>query len=169
VSKKASQRRSGRELEPFANVVAQYGRAVYGFLVAVVGSERAEDCWQETFCAALAAYPSIRDPAAVRSWLFTIAQRKAVDAYRNSARDVPYAEVPERMTDGAYGTTSDVWGLVAGLSSKQRMAIFYRFIGDLAYSEIAEVMGITQEAARRNVFEGLSALRTQGKQAGLVD
>jgi RNA polymerase sigma factor (sigma-70 family) len=169
VSRKAAQQRSGRELEPFANVVAQYGKPVYGFLVAMVGSQRAEDCWQETFCAALAAYPSVRDPAAVRSWLFTIAQRKAVDTFRSNARDVPYAEVPERMTDGAFGTTSDVWDLVAGLSPKQRLAIFYRFIGDLAYSEIAEVMGITQEAARRNVFEGLRALRTRRDTVHLVD
>lgn len=158
------QKRSTGELEPFADVVSQYGRAVYGFLVAAVGSERAEDCWQETFCAALAAYPSVRNPQAVRSWLFTIAHRKAIDSHRDSAKDVPYAVVPERNTDEATDTDSDIWELVAGLSAKQRLAVCHRFIADLSYAEIAEVMHTTEQAARRNVFEGLRVLRRAKKQ-----
>jgi DNA-directed RNA polymerase specialized sigma24 family protein len=34
-----------------------------------------------------------------------------------------------------------------------------RYLGDLTHAEIAEVMGTSEAAARRNVFEGLSRLR----------
>jgi DNA-directed RNA polymerase specialized sigma24 family protein len=36
-----------------------------------------------------------------------------------------------------------------------------RFITDSAYAEISAAMGTTEEAARRNVHEGLKRLRTE--------
>ena len=34
-----------------------------------------------------------------------------------------------------------------------------RFLGDLTHAEIGEVMGISEQAARRNVHDGLNQLR----------
>ena len=65
--------------QPFAHVVRDHGPPVHRFLVAVAGAEHADDCWQETFLAALEAYPTLRKPERVRSWLFSIAHRKAID------------------------------------------------------------------------------------------
>jgi DNA-directed RNA polymerase specialized sigma24 family protein len=48
---------------------------------------------------------------------------------------------------------------VRGLPERQRTAVVLRFVGDLAYARVAEVMGGTEEAARRNVHEGLRKLR----------
>ena len=49
-----------------------------------------------------------------------------------------------------------VWTLVAGLPPKQRTALALRFVADQQYAEISQVMDISQDAARRNVAEGLS-------------
>jgi DNA-directed RNA polymerase specialized sigma24 family protein len=48
---------------------------------------------------------------------------------------------------------------VRALPDKQRLAVAYRFVADLAYREIGAAMGTSEEAARRNVFEGLRRLR----------
>ena len=74
--------------KPFALVVREHGPAVHRFLLAVAGPDRADDCWQETFLAALEAYPTLRDPGRVRSWLFQIANRKAIDSHRSARRAV---------------------------------------------------------------------------------
>jgi DNA-directed RNA polymerase specialized sigma24 family protein len=63
------------------------------------------------------------------------------------------APSPELGDDGG------VWSQVAGLPDKQRTAVALRFITDSAYAEIASVMEISEEAARRNVHEGLKRLR----------
>jgi DNA-directed RNA polymerase specialized sigma24 family protein len=39
------------------------------------------------------------------------------------------------------------------------VAVAYRFVLDLAYREIGAAMDTTEEAARRNVHEGLKRLR----------
>ncbi|MDQ2700933.1 MAG: RNA polymerase sigma factor, partial [Actinomycetota bacterium] len=69
-------------MKPFELVIEEHGPAILRFCSARVGAERAEDCFQETMLAALRAYPEVRDPKAVKSWLFTIATRKTIDAYR---------------------------------------------------------------------------------------
>jgi DNA-directed RNA polymerase specialized sigma24 family protein len=50
---------------------------------------------------------------------------------------------------------------VAGLPDKQRTALALRFVTDAAYAEIATVMGTSEAAARRNVYEGLTRLRKE--------
>ena len=47
------------------------------------------------------------------------------------------------------------------LPTKQRTAVAMRFVADASYSEISTAMGISQEAARRNVHEGLNRLRKE--------
>ena len=48
---------------------------------------------------------------------------------------------------------------VGDLPTKQRAAVLLRFAGDLAYREIGEATSTSEEAARRNVHEGLKKLR----------
>jgi RNA polymerase sigma factor (sigma-70 family) len=153
-----------KRLPPFEHVIELHGPAVLRFCAAQAGAERAEDCFQETMLAALRAYETVRDPAAVRSWLFSIAQRKAVDAHRTRAREPePVAEPEPAVTtmDGIEIHEAGFWRLVGTLPDKQRSAVALRYLADLSHAEIGEVMETTTEAARRNVFEGLKRLREQ--------
>jgi len=148
--------------QPFALVVREHGSAVHRFLVAMVGAERADDCWQETFLAALEAYPTLREPDRVRSWLFSIAHRKAIDSHRARGRDVPMAEPPERAAPERDSPNGELWSHVRRLPPKQRDAVAHRFAADLPYRDVARAMGISEAAARRNVHEALRTLRTRG-------
>jgi RNA polymerase sigma factor (sigma-70 family) len=150
-------------LPPFQALLDDHRDDVYRFLVASLGREEADDCFQETFIAALRAYPRLRDASNLRSWLFTIAHRKAIDAHRARARRaVPVEEVPEQADAGGIGLNGEpeLWRAVRGLPSKQRAAVLHRYVNDLAYADIGQVMGCSEEAARRSVHEGLKKLRT---------
>ena len=150
-----------RALPPFEDVVELHGPAVLRFCAAQAGRERAEDCFQETMLAALRAYAELRDPAAIRSWLFSIAARKAVDAHRARARfPEPVADL-EQAAGAVEPSPGDggLWRDVRALPPKQREAVALRYVADLSHREIAGVMGTSEAAARRNVFEGLARLR----------
>jgi RNA polymerase sigma factor (sigma-70 family) len=137
---------------------------VYRFLVASLGREEADDCFQETFISALRAYPRLKSASNLRSWLFTIAHRKAIDAHRaRSRRAVPVDEVPETpVTDPPpLNGEPELWRAVRDLPGKQRAAVLHRYVNDLAYADIGQVMGCSEEAARRSVHEGLKKLRTE--------
>ena len=54
-----------------------------------------------------------------------------------------------------------LWREVRRLPPKQRVAIVWRFVLDLAYAEIGERMGTSEEAARQNVSAGLRRLRRE--------
>jgi RNA polymerase sigma factor (sigma-70 family) len=155
-------------LPPFQTLVDAHGREVHRFLVATVGRGDADDCYQETWLAALRAYPRLDDPSNLRSWIFTVAHHKAIDHLRSRARQaVPVSEPPESTrqppTDSApaLDTGGELWARVRELPEKQRTAVALRFVADADYAEISSVMDTSQEAARRNVHEGLKRLRLE--------
>ena len=99
-----------------------------------------------------------------RAWVLTIAHRKALDHFRARKRravpvgddlpDVAAPPDPEPRDDG-------VWARVDALPPKQRGAVLLRFAGDLSHREVAAALGVSEEAARRNAFEGLRKLRQE--------
>lgn len=149
-----------RGLPPFEHVVDEYGDDVWRFSVSQVGRDRADDVFQETMLAALAAFPRLRDPSAVRPWLLRIAARKAVDLFRARARAPLPVGDPDPGSAPQPGLPDDeLWAHVRALPNKQRQAVALRFVLDLKHAEIGAAMETSAEAARRNVFEGLKALR----------
>src|ERR1700683_598122 len=121
---------SAVNLPPFQQLLEDYGRDVHRFLIATVGRTDADDCYQETWLAALRAYPKLRDASNLKSWIFTVASRKAIDHVRSVRRQpLPVADVPEPAgTAGAGATAPDLpddglWGRVRELPAKQRTAL----------------------------------------------
>jgi RNA polymerase sigma factor (sigma-70 family) len=157
------------ELPPFQRFLDTHRDVVWRFLLASVGPSEADDCFQETFIAALRAYSRLRSGSNLRAWVLTIAHRKALDAHRGRAhRALPLAE-PETATDTPAADRvgepwrdeldETVWDAVNELPERQRSAVVLRFLGDLAHSEIASAIGCSEEAARRSLHEGLVKLR----------
>jgi RNA polymerase sigma factor (sigma-70 family) len=148
-------------LPPFQRLIDDHGEDVFRFLVATAGPQDADDCWQDTFLAALRAYPGTRSGSNLRAWLFTIAHNKAMDTHRARARHaVTVSTVPEQATAGDPAVVvPELWQAVDGLPGKQREAVLRRYLADLPYADIAVAMGTSPDAARRNVFEGLRKLR----------
>jgi RNA polymerase sigma factor (sigma-70 family) len=150
-------------LPPFQALLDAHGRDVHRFLVASVGRVDADDCYQETWLAALRAYPRLRDASNLRSWIFTVAHRKVIDHVRARRRvAVPVGEVPDAPAMGLpEPPDDDLWARVRELPTKQRAALALRYVADAGYDEISAVMGTTEDAARRNVHEALKRLRTE--------
>jgi RNA polymerase sigma factor (sigma-70 family) len=149
-------------LPPFQVLIDAHADAVHRFLVASAGPGAADDCFQETFIAALRTYPRLRPGSNVRAWLFTIARSKAIDHHRALRRGpVPMAEPPERPASGAelQSPDGDLWAAVRALPEKQRAAVVLRFTCDLSHREIGRVLDCSDAAARRSVHEGLKRLR----------
>lgn len=155
-------------LPPFQMLLDRYGHDVYRFVLASVGSADADDCYQDTWVAALRRYPQLRHATNLRSWLLTIASRKAIDVHRARGRG-PVAmadpsEVMNRSLDRSFDPppdADDLWNAVGGLPPKQRVAVAMRYLLDAEYATVAATMGISEAAARRNVHEGLRRLREE--------
>ncbi len=150
-------------LPPFQAFLDEHREPVWRFLVSTVGAGEADDCFQETFMAALRAYPRLRADSNLRAWVLTIAHRKAMDCHRNRARNpVPVAEpaaVEDRSAAVPDPRDEALWEAVRGLPARQRSAVVLRYVGDLPHREIAVAIGCSEPAARRSLHEGLLKLR----------
>ena len=159
---------SASGLPPFQRFLDAERDVVWRFLVSAVGGAEAEDCFQETFIAALRAYPRLRPGSNVRAWVLTIAHRKALDAHRARARRaLPLAD-PEVAHDGGSSPSAQeqallhdtpLWDAVIQLPTRQRSAVVLRYVADLPHRDIATAIGCSEEAARRSLHEGLTKLR----------
>jgi RNA polymerase sigma factor (sigma-70 family) len=149
------------QLPPFQEFFDSHRTDVYRFLVGIAGRQDADDLFQETFLAALRAYPTLRDATNLRSWVLTIAHHKAIDSFRASARRPrPTDELPERPAPAPPDGEPQLWNDVRTLPPKQRAAVLHRFVHDLPYDEIGTLLDCSPEAARRSVHEGVTKLRT---------
>jgi RNA polymerase sigma factor (sigma-70 family) len=149
------------ELPPFQILIDEHASDVMAVLRGAVGRDGAEDCFQETFLAALRAYPQLEDGSNLRGWLITIAHRKAIDHHRaRGRRPLPVAEVREVAVEDPLPDAA-IWAAVGGLPPKQRAAVTLRYASDLPHAEIAAALGCSPEAARRSLHEGIKRLRKE--------
>ena len=176
-------------LPPFQRFLDAEREVVWRFLVASLGAADAEDCFQETFIAALRAYPRLRADSNLRAWVLAIAHRKALDAHRargrRRLRSTPPRPTPRapRPTPPPAPSTSLPTSTPAPSSRTARRARCgysrrsrcgkpsQRFPSasarqsccatslDLPHREIAAAIGCSEDAARRSLHEGLTKLR----------
>jgi RNA polymerase sigma factor (sigma-70 family) len=148
---------------PFQRFLDEHRDVVWRFLVSSVGAAEAEDCFQETFIAALRAYPRLHAGSNLRAWVMTIAHNKVLDSHRaRSRRALPVAEpaaVDARSSAQPSARDETLWDAVGALPERQRSAVVLRYLGDLPHREIAAAIGCSEEAARRSLHEGLIKLR----------
>lgn len=151
---------------PFHQLLRQHGPGVHRYLRAAVGSEAADDCYQETWLAALRGYPQLRRADNLAGWVYTIARTKAADHGRRRARSpVPVGAAPAGVGPAPgperAAVDGDLWVAVDDLPDGQRDAVRLRYGADLAYADVGRVLGCSEAAARQRVRAGLSRLRQE--------
>jgi RNA polymerase sigma factor (sigma-70 family) len=158
-------------IPPFQRFLDTYRGEVWRLICASVPASEADDCFQETFIAALRAYPRLRRGSDLRAWVLTIAHRKALDAHRARARRaLPVGDPAEhdtreslaahtRESAAAGARDEQLWEAVGSLPDRQRSAVVLRFLADLPHRDIATAIGCSEAAARRSLHEGLAKLR----------
>ena len=151
------------DLAPFDEVIDEHGAVVMRVVRALLGPVDADDAWAETFLAALDAYPRLRPDSNVRSWLVTIAHRKALDHIRASARRAQPSGDVDALTSavdaGPVDRDDELWAAVQALPFKQRAAVAYHHVAGLPYAEVAGLIDSTEAAARRAAADGIARLR----------
>ena len=147
-------------LPPFQRILDAHAPHVQRFLVAAVGRDDADDCFQETFLSALRAYPRLRHGTNLRAWVLTIAHRKAIDSHRARARRAtPTGSVPERPTKEVTGRDPALWAAVRALPPMQRDAVLQLVVRRRLRPELR--LGARAGVARRCRYAGEGPARAR--------
>jgi RNA polymerase sigma factor (sigma-70 family) len=179
----------GLEASDLAAAYADHGRALLRFLARRTwDAETAIDLTAETFaraCEGRAGFRGAAEPREVERWLYAIAHNVLVDYIRRGAverRALRRLRIERTDADDAdlarveeLAGFSDMRRRVAdelgGLTGAQRRAVELRVVEERSYPEVAQRLGVSQQAARAQVSRGLRALaeRLDGTRAVVVE
>jgi len=153
-----------RSERAFNQLVDRHQQAVRTFLRRVVGRNDADDIAQDTFLAVWTQAHSYRGGAAVRSWLFAIAWRKAKDTQRTWFRRRKRETVwHDGAVDSSSGDVDEIrYALdkaLASLSMEQRAAIMLCLAYGYSHSEAAEALQMPLGTVKSHVTRGRDRLR----------
>jgi RNA polymerase sigma-70 factor, ECF subfamily len=126
----------------FDALVRDLGPLLYRFLVVRLRNEAdARDALQETLIVAWQKLPSVRDPQSCRSWLLTIALRKAAEVTKRERRHANVPAHPVATPDSAGAVELDA--VLQSLPGERRDVVLLRYLMGLSEAETANVLGVS--------------------------
>ncbi|MGC4942293.1 RNA polymerase sigma factor [Kribbella sp. DT2] len=154
------------DTDAFAEILDRHGPAMFRYARRLLNDHGdAEEVVQDAFVAAWKALPDFRGDSSLRTWLFTITGRKAVDVLRKKRptpiEDVLLADVPAANADPAEGAglLQALDAALAQLPYLQRAAWLLREVEQLSYAEIATALNTTPTVVRGQLARGRTALQ----------
>lgn len=152
----------------FRELVRHYQRPVLYFALRWTGSiQDAEDVTQRTFINAYSAIGRFREKSSLKTWLYQI----ALNLCRNHHRDNKNKKT-EELQDNISAeqdnpleksiqkeTFQKIMNLTGQLKEKQRTSLLLRLQEGLRFSEIAEIMNISENSAKTNFHYALNNIR----------
>jgi RNA polymerase sigma-70 factor (ECF subfamily) len=140
----------------FEELACRYKRRLFVYLRSRLGSdEDAEDLVQETFLKLFRNIESYDSACRFSTWLYTSANRLAIDSFRKSAavRDKLVALRDGDLPDQAAGVEGDsdaygLWDAARTLGENRFRVLWLRYGEDMTIEEIASVLGRTRLAVR---------------------
>ena len=127
----------------------------------------ADDLQQDVWLAAVRNIGRLKSPDAFVVWLYRIARSKAMDRLRQDHRHVALDEerialAPDSEDDSfSAQDAARVHGALTKLSPEHRDVLLLRFMEDLSYEQIAEVIGCGVGTVRSRIHYAKCALRRE--------
>lgn len=147
-----------QSIPPFETFYIEHRGEVLRVLSRLLGRDRAEDAYQETFLRALRAYARLDHGEHLRAWVLTIARNVALDVHR---RTRPEADMPELAHVDGEPAFVELASLTESLPPKERAAVVLRYGYDLDYTQIASALRSSPDAARQAASSGVRRLRAE--------
>ena len=127
-------------------------------LAPITGShESAHDVVQEAFARAVAGLDQFRGEGSLEGWVWRIAFRLALRGSRNGHRRLVLEELDATVVRPE--ADPELAEALKQLPPRRRLIVFLRYYGDLSYTEIAELCGISEGTVAASLAQAHAALK----------
>ncbi len=167
----------------FQQVYDEYHAKIFRYLARIVGQSEAEDLTQEVFVKVGQALETFRGESLLSTWLYRIATNAALDRLRQPAvrhggkkllpvesiaeikadQDIRTGELKPSTEQGLIRTEMNgcIREIIEALPEQYRSVIVLSELEDLKDSEIAEILGLTLQAAKVRLHRARARLRKE--------
>jgi len=172
-------RARGGDREAFGELVEQYRDNVYRLAYRMCGNAYdADEAAQEAFVAAWRALPNFRGDAKFSTWLYRLTTNAAIDVMRREKRHktvgdgemVDLADDADSPQETVERTEQQeaVQEALATLSEEYREVLLLRYMEELDYAEIAEVLQLPSGTVKSRINRAKAALKTALLKSGNI-
>jgi RNA polymerase sigma-70 factor (ECF subfamily) len=154
--------------QAFKALYDRYFPSVFGYCLSQLGDRQAaEDATSQTFLKALAALPQYQESGRFRAWLFTIAHNAVLTLITSQRPAIPFEDAVDTADrdrspeDSVIAALDRAWldEAIARLPDDDRRVMELRRAG-LRGRDIADILGISHEAAKKRQLRAMDRLRT---------
>ena len=162
--------------DAFAGIVEHYQAPIQRYLYRLTGDyELARDLAQDTFVQAYKNILKTDSELSLRAWLYRIAENNARQHYRRKKliSFIPFSGMKKVETSTSdYADEAERYMAIKEallkVPQKQRVCMVLHFVEGFRYREIAEILGISEEAVRKRVARGSREFRKMYSTGGGV-
>jgi RNA polymerase sigma-70 factor (ECF subfamily) len=154
------------EADAFEDLVAAMERSLLYYATSVTGNaDSGLDVLQEVWIKAFRGIGKLKDPGALRSWLYSITHGIAVDRIRlNASRERAEAVEFENFQEPAEPSfaaedAAEIHQALSELGLKHREVLVLHFLDDLSISEIAKVVGCSEGTVKSRMHYAKRAMK----------
>jgi RNA polymerase sigma-70 factor (ECF subfamily) len=154
----------------FTLLYERYLEPIYRYAAARLATrEEAEDVTSEAFHRAWSSLGAYRARGTFRAWVFRIVRRTLADHYRRARPMARLAPAVAELVPDEHPTPEErlerdeqqqhARQLLGVLTSEQQEILCLRFVAELSYPDIAEVLGRRQDAIKKAAYRALESIR----------
>jgi len=158
------ERLRGEDMGALAELMRVYTAALVRFAYDIVGSrDAAEDLVQGVFIHVWGARATLDPARSIKAYLYRAVRNRALNERdAEDVRDRHREQMPAVVSnpESRFVDAATVQAAMAQLGPRRRTALQLRFEEGMTHPEIADVMGITAEAAKRLVSRAVADIRT---------
>lgn len=141
----------------WAGIYERHASELASYLTRYLGDrEVATELMQETFVRGLRADHTIREPRAIRSWLFQTATNLALNERRRRAllRFIPFTGLERSPREAFDPAAAQVNAALRSIGSEQAAALLLRYHSGFSTGEIAAMLGLSEETVKSRITRG---------------
>jgi RNA polymerase sigma factor (sigma-70 family) len=157
----------------FDDLVAVMERPLLYYATSLTGSQdEGLDVLQDVWIRAFRRIGELREPAALRAWLYRITHGIAIDRMRRTiarekAEEEHYAEFDEAEEPSfAQDDGAAIHAALSEIGLKQREVLVLHFLQDLSMADIGKIVGCSEGTVRSRIFYGKKAMKEILKRGG---
>ena len=159
-------------VQRFEDLIERHHDEIFAYLWRLLGKQQrsdvtlhVEDLVQDVFMRAYEAFSSLRQDSNYRAWLYKIATNCAFTKLRQVKHRGEKNMMLMNLANGDDDSSArrdmekQLQLAVNDLPLKQKACVTLRYLNDLDYPEIAELVGCSEVSARANVSQAIRRLR----------